>query len=185
MLLVFLEWYLKYWLWPMEHLKAWNLSRQFILAVSNRGAQEKDLYLKESSSWQCSINIALQFSHCPYFYLTEFIAGIRRACKDFVDLEAFFLQPHWEFCAVSNAEFAFIPDLQKISTDWKLFIHICSYSWFLKYLFCKVLRFSSGSCKSNLTHCCELQREHCGWMILQLRRVMLVTECKIIIERHT
>lgn len=131
MLVVFLQWYLKYWLWPVEHLKAWNLSRQFILAVSNGGAQTKDPHLNESSSWQCSINIAIQFSHCPYFYRTKFIAGIRRACRESVDFRFIFLQSHWDLYAISHAESAFILDMQEISTDWKLLItHLLIFIFF-------------------------------------------------------
>lgn len=78
----------------MEHLKAWNLSRQFVRALSNEGAQTKDPHLNESSNWQYSISIAMQFSRCPYFYPTKFIAEIRIACRDFVDFEFVFLQLH-------------------------------------------------------------------------------------------
>lgn len=186
MLLVFFYWYLKYWVWPMKDVKAWNLSRQFILAVSDGGAWTKDLRLKESSDWQCSIDIALQFFHCPCFYLTEFIDGIRRACRGFVDI-GFFSYTHTEHCMLSAVldwpSYWICRKFLQIENFLCIFAHIHSLSYIYYANKVKDLSFSPGSCKNSfcLVHRCELQRDHYGGMEPQLRFMLITTG----IEIHT
>lgn len=113
------------------------------------------------------------------FYLTEFIDGIRRACRGFVDVGIFFptCTEHCMSSAVLDwPSYWICRKFLQVENFLCIFAHIHSLPCISYADKVKDLSFSPGSSKTSfyLVHCCELQRDHCGGMGPQLL-FMLIT----------
>lgn len=73
----------------MKHLKAWNLSRQCVLAESNRGAQTKDPHLNESATGNAPSILQCSFLSAPIFILLRLLQELEELVEILWTLDLF------------------------------------------------------------------------------------------------